>query len=875
MRVNKNVPQKERRRFSLDHFGGVDFGSSPLLCDPHRSPDAVNFIGDHGINRKRNGWEQVVETVDGKIHCIHQVNDDTIVVIGSTHRAILKKVDGYWKKESEVAAACPNRVTPVSFNNKVFFIGAGSLHWDPDKNELKEFTEKDYYIPTTTIDIDPNDEPDIRSTLDMPNLLTSLRKNTLVGIKTDDAVVTYRLDSFINMNMVEDYNSKFEFENNNFVVEINRFKRVTNGFEAASEKILGFARTVNSITVVHENVKYTGWGSIGYTMNGNAGTGMADQPFTIFSNFIDIQINAYLRDNAANITVQFPAADRYIPAHGDSSYVPKLINPYNGSIGASFGIDGMNDRLFVAGHPDHPNVIFFSDIDNPTYFPDQYTISVGTPNSKIIGLLRLSDDVMAVFKELSQSDACLYFIKGSYRNIYDEAGNIKKVLPVFSVTAASLNEATVNSHTCFNLNGDSIFLSNRGIYGIEPEQNIAADIRVARDRSYVINQKLASSDLSEAVGIVHGSKCYFSDGENCYVADSAYRYVPNGALSYNYEWWYWNNVPAISFGIVDGELWFGTKEGRICRFTDLYKDCVFDISKDGDIGVDKSNTTGALVCNDTWLEYLKTRGNRVRLITEGLMGRVASTTVDEEDSTLLHIVDPSYEDDIYDGQFVYIHYEGASNDVRSEVYYITNCDRGERTMSLEKDGQIVSFEKGITVNAYMDLSERDLYVIKTVDESKLAYIGISPDGGPLFVSGYHRPGKIPSNLILKQYIESNVSASWTTPPLDLGNDSISKCLYTMTVTAETGKNAKFKFGYDTRMGRMERASQGLGAFSFDNIDFRDLSFETGFQNSFTVRARERNFNFIRFNIKSDEDAPCAVHRISAVYKYNKNNKGVV
>jgi hypothetical protein len=125
------------------------------------------------------------------------------------------------------------------------------------------------------------------------------------------------------------------------------------------------------------------------------------------------------------------------------------------------------------------------------------------------------------------------------------------------------------------------------------------------------------------------------------------------------------------------------------------------------------------------------------------------------------------------------------------------------------------------------------------------------------------------------YSVNPVSASWTTPPLDLGNDSIAKCLYTMTVTAETGKNAKFKFGYDTRMGRMERASQGLGAFSFDNIDFRDLSFETGFQNSFTVRARERNFNFIRFNIKSDEDAPCAVHRISAVYKYNKNNKGVV
>ena len=57
--------------------------------------------------------------------------------------------------------------------------------------------------------------------------------------------------------------------------------------------------------------------------------------------------------------------------------------------------------------------------------------------------------------------------------------------------------------------------------------------------------------------------------------------------------------------------------------------------------------------------------------------------------------------------------------------------------------------------------------------------------------------------------------------------------------------------------------------------FADFEFETGFQNSYTVRARDRNFNFIRFLLKSEGDRPCAVHRISAIYKINKYNKGVV
>ena len=58
----------------------------------------------------------------------------------------------------------------------------------------------------------------------------------------------------------------------------------------------------------------------------------------------------------------------------------------------------------------------------------------------------------------------------------------------------------------------------------------------------------------------------------CYVLDSKQQktYNAKSGGSYVYECFYWTNIPAVCFCEVNGTLYFGTADGRFCRFnTDI------------------------------------------------------------------------------------------------------------------------------------------------------------------------------------------------------------------------------------------------------------------------------------------------------------------
>ena len=51
------------------------------------------------------------------------------------------------------------------------------------------------------------------------------------------------------------------------------------------------------------------------------------------------------------------------------------------------------------------------------------------------------------------------------------------------------------------------------------------------------------------------------DGKN-----KSYKERSIASYDYNYECYYWTNIPAISLLSVKGDLYFGTADGRICKF---------------------------------------------------------------------------------------------------------------------------------------------------------------------------------------------------------------------------------------------------------------------------------------------------------------------
>lgn len=61
------------------------------------------------------------------------------------------------------------------------------------------------------------------------------------------------------------------------------------------------------------------------------------------------------------------------------------------------GING-GTRLFVSGNPDHPNMVHWSDINNPLYFPENNYAYIGESSQKVTGFGKQTD-ILVIFKE--------------------------------------------------------------------------------------------------------------------------------------------------------------------------------------------------------------------------------------------------------------------------------------------------------------------------------------------------------------------------------------------------------------------------------------------------------------------------------------------
>ena len=77
-----------------------------------------------------------------------------------------------------------------------------------------------------------------------------------------------------------------------------------------------------------------------------------------------------------------------------------------------------------------------------------------------------------------------------------------------------------------------------------------------------------------------------------------------------------------------------------------------------------------------------------------------------------------------------------------------------------------------------------------------------------------------------------------------------------------------------RKGRQQKELAKAIGTDEPNFSFENFSFETGFANSYSVKCKERNFNFIIFRFVSDNDSDCIVNTFTVLYKINKSNKGV-
>lgn len=857
IRMSTEISLKERQVLQFGDFKGVDFSSSPLRVAVNRATDMKNFINEYGVNRKRNGWNELIRIKDGQGNDL-KINGIFNYQNGSTKKTIVHAGKKFFTLDynaitgeysvtditnsstyADAAVVAANiedkRSQCVISKGRLYIIGCGDFlvygTWNNGTSyELRRvYNNSDTYIPTTTISIDDDSVEDDtnRATLDDINLLTNKRINQLLGV--DSANKTYTLDS---------------------------------GEIDANTTVAITLETLNGTTPITKTITNSGVDkTILYdTSNTQVGT------ISFATGQITFSINTKPQiADRDNIFVTFQ--------HTNSNYTDRIRKC---NFGILFGTNGSSNRLFLSGNEDMPNYDFYSEVEDFTYFSDINYAVMGSSAYSIKAYSRLSDSTLAIFKEDNSQEATVYFRTGKDTDYYDTYGNLIKTTTIFPTTAGSIGEGIKSRYACANLSGDVLILSPNGLFGIILGENVSTQERYAKERSRYINERLKQhTDLSEAVGIVYKNRYFLSVEGVCYVADARFTSSQEGDMgdTFNYEWWFWDNIPARVWAIMDDKLYFGTATGQICVFDNEYCDRSYYNTTTGQLSlsiVNNNFTYGGLGVE------LK-ENDRIKFATSGLYEIVLNNISNSDDipytrgvSNNKITIDAADIGLFYNGMEVYADNVGSSGLVVNTKYTISDLDYEECSFKLKKTDNTYATISTTGFRLSRSITGKELFISDlTTTSFKVKYLTGSK---AIKLVSYNNttPATITASIILRR----NVVAEWYSPVLDFGTNQYSKTLLSLTISTDPSTNGHLQFGYETKNIDKLHQARGMRTFSFDDLDFNNFSFESAFANSYTKKVLVRNFNYIMFKFKSDNDTNCIINNLTVVYKINKINKGV-
>lgn len=247
-----------------------------------------------------------------------------------------------------------------------------------------------------------------------------------------------------------------------------------------------------------------------------------------------------LTDGQDNIVVQFKKA------------VPK----YRETILKCTMLQAFDNRVFFSGNPEHPNMIWNSSLNDPSYISDLDYYKEGMDSAAVKGLVA-GNNALWVFREPSDANTTVFYhtptLDEEYGKVYPSSHS--------SITTGCIGKA-------INFNDDIVFFSERGMEGISGD--ITTE-QVVAHRSTLVDRKMISEPLYKNMVLAEweGYLLVFI-GNRVYLADSRAMFQNDNHMEY--EFFYWElNRDVICATVKDGVLYIGTYDG-IYTLTDTEAD---------------------------------------------------------------------------------------------------------------------------------------------------------------------------------------------------------------------------------------------------------------------------------------------------------------
>lgn len=300
-----------------------------------------------------------------------------------------------------------------------------------------------------------------------------------------------------------------------------------------------------------------------------------------FGGLDDTTVKAYILDSSGswaektentdftvdreNGIINFTAAPGKSPVTGEDNVKITAYRTVSGyadrinkcCIGTQYGLKGAMDRLFLSGNPDYINQDWFSDQNDPTYFADTYYSSLGTSKSAIMGY-SVINNYLATHKDEMETDQFIVLREGVL------ADN----KPVFRSVNTLQGAGAIAKDTFAYLSSEPLFLTRSGVYAITA-QDITGE-KYGQNRSFYLNGKLLKeSDLEKAFAFVYKDMYWLCVNGVAYILDGLQPMQTDKSMPYStrqYAGFYRTNLPANCMWEKDGDLYFGTTDGRVCEF---------------------------------------------------------------------------------------------------------------------------------------------------------------------------------------------------------------------------------------------------------------------------------------------------------------------
>lgn len=480
-----------------------------------------------------------------------------------------------------------------------------------------------------------------------------------------------------------------------------------------------------------------------------------------------------------------------------------------------------DNRVFMSGNPKYPNHIFYcgrnlTSYVDPTYFGILNYVQDGVGSAPITGLMVVSDTLL-VLKSDSRQDGCIYYHSGADTN--------NDIQPrVYPSTQGLAGTGCIGA--CISFKDDPVFISKLGVEAIG-QLSVRLE-RAVEHRSSLVDAKLVNMNIENAkLEVWNGYLLLLVDG--CvFMADSRQTFTHDTGIV-QYEWYFLEDI-----GIYDGQ-YTEYKYKKVMPDELIGKTVTW---QDEDLN---EHILPLEIAEHVWNDGI---GDY-----EDLRGLVANAPNEEGNTDVVINTEGIKVQTLFGTEATY------------GVYYIVRKVLGEyRAFLVDTLGEKIG---GIFHAASQ---------LRNIDDN----IFFGTDKGIVCSFNFDKrvDGIIPKTAY--SYDGRTISCGLATkldccaiPHLTKNTVKKSTVIKTKTLNASA---AKVKVRTNTKEYH-EIDEINSSTFSFDDVDFAELSFNTSDQSLFSVKEKEKKWVEKQYYIFSDEyQKPFALYYIAFRYQVSGRYK---